>query len=305
MALAVTPVALWTDLGTRSNLDDPMEATSTRHAGAAPAHELVPPCPHCGSEMVVRAQWSGGHVNGLYWGCKRAPGCEGTRRIKQPETVRPYAHDASSQAIFDWESSQERRAAARQVAPLPPAPSGGLRGLFGKVLSREPEEMVALSDSEAAGLDGAVGHFDRLTEHGFVIIEQRALPAARAHIDALIVGPSGVFVVESKTWSGQVMTTSDSIFVDGRQRMGAVDDILRAADALGQTLDYELKPLGVSVRPALLFELAANKSFEASVGNVLVGGTRGLPKAIRGRDEPVLGPETIVRLAVAADRLLE
>ena len=101
------------------------------------------------------------------------------------------------------------------------------------------------------------------------------------------------------------MTTSDSVFVDGRERVGATDEVKRAAAALDRTLDYELKPLGVGVKPALLFEAASNKLFEGTVAKVLVGGTRGLPKAIRGRGEPVLGPETIVRIAVAADRLLD
>jgi hypothetical protein len=59
------------------------------------------------------------------------------------------------------------------------------------------------------------------------------------------------------------------------------------------------------VRPAILFENASNKTVEGAVDKVLVGGTRGLPKLLRGSAEPVLGPETIVRLALAADRLLE
>jgi hypothetical protein len=93
--------------------------------------------------------------------------------------------------------------------------------------------------------------------------------------------------------------------VDGRQRVGATDDVLRAAHAFGQTLDYELKPLGIVVRPAVLFERATHRSFEAEIDKVLIGGSRALPKLIRGRGEPLLGPETIVRLAVSADRLLE
>jgi hypothetical protein len=101
------------------------------------------------------------------------------------------------------------------------------------------------------------------------------------------------------------MTTSDSVFVDGRERLGATDDVVRAASAFERALDYELKPLGVAVVAAVLFENATNKQFSTVVGKVVIGGTRGLPKAIRGRGEPVLGPETIVRLAVAADRLLD
>ena len=81
--------------------------------------------------------------------------------------------------------------------------------------------------------------------------------------------------------------------------------MITAANGFEQTLDYELRPLGISVRPALLFENATNKQFESTIGKVIVGASRGLPKVIRGREAPVLGPETIVRLAVAADRLLE
>ncbi len=256
--------------------------------------------------MVVRAQWSGGRVHGLFWGCKRAPGCEGARRIKNPGEIRPIAHDASAQAIFDWQSAQEQRVAAHRSAALapPPVQNTGLRGFFGKVRSREPEPTIEVADADLNG-DAAAGYFDSLVGHGFVVLEGRALPSARAYIDTLIVGPSGVFVVDRKSWAGQLMTTSDSVFIDGRQRIGGTDDVLVAAAAFDATLEHELKPLGVTSRPAVLFDRATNRSFEGQVGKVVVGGTRALPKLIRGRGEPVLGPETIVRLAVAADRLLE
>ena len=55
----------------------------------------------------------------------------------------------------------------------------------------------------------------------------------------------------------------------------------------------------------MLFEGATNKQFEGTIGKVIVGGTRGLPKAHPRTWRAVLGPETIVRLAVAADRLME
>jgi hypothetical protein len=137
------------------------------------------------------------------------------------------------------------------------------------------------------------------------VLEDRGLSAARVAIDNVLVGPSGVFVVERKAWPGHLAITSDSIYVDGRQRVGATDAVLRATTAFEQTLAHELKPVGATVRPAMLFENATNKTVEGSVGKILVGGTRGLPKLLRGTAEPVLGPETIVRLALAADRLLE
>jgi len=252
--------------------------------------------------MVVRAQWSGGRVTGLYWGCSRAPGCDGTRRIRNPDVVRPIVYDASAQAIFDWESSRDGYLSRRHPAPVAQPRAGGLRGLVGRVKGRSDAEY---EEPDWTPENASVGHFDALVDVGFVVLENRHMGLGRVAVDNLIIGPSGIFVVERKQWSGQVMTTPESVFVDGRQRVGATDDVVRVAAAIDETLDYELKPLGVSVRPALLFEFAANRQFEATAGKVLMGATRGLPKLIRGRAEPVLGPETIVRLAVAADRLLE
>src|SRR3954452_19066323 len=110
-----------------------MEATSTRQAAAAASLEVMPTCPACGTAMVVRAQWTGGRVNGLYWGCRRAPGCEGVRRIKTPEQIRAGMYDARAQAIFDWESSRDGYLSHRQPAPADAPQASGLRKLFGRV----------------------------------------------------------------------------------------------------------------------------------------------------------------------------
>ena len=174
-----------------------MEATSARDATSAAAHEVLPGCPVCGTSMVVRSHWSGGSVTGLYWGCRRAPGCEGTRKIKSPDAVRPVSYDASAQAIFDWESSRDGHLSRGRVAAAPPPQATGLRRLFGR-LSRVEE----VDEPEWTPENASVGHFDSLVEFGFVVLENRALSAGRARVDNLIVGPSGIFVVERKTWPG-------------------------------------------------------------------------------------------------------
>jgi hypothetical protein len=276
-----------------------MEYTTTRPAGAA--EDLMPACPQCGSTMIVRAQWHGGHVQGLSWVCRRAPGCEGTRRIRRPDEIRPLNHDASTQAIFDWESSRDQRLVPRREPRA--ATHSGLGGALGRLFARPTATPDYEDDAPAS--DVSMGYFDGLVELGFVVLDDRALPSARVAIDDLLIGPSGVFVVERKAWAGHVATAAETIYVDGRQRLGATDNVLRATAALEQTLAHELKPVGATVRSALLFENATNKTVEVTVGKVLVGGTRGLPKLIRGAAEPTLGPETIVRLALAADRLLE
>ena len=69
-------------------------------------------------------------------------------------------------------------------------------------------------------------------------------------------------------------------------------------------MGHELKPLGATVRPVIAIDLATNRGFDGTVGKVSLAATRSVAKVIRS-GEPVLGPETVVRLALAADRLLD
>ncbi len=279
-----------------------MEITTTRGAGAA--LETMPPCPECGSNMIVRAQWSNGHVAGLNWVCRRAPGCEGTRRIRHPEQIQPINHDASTQAIFDWESSHDVRARVASRRESRGSAGQSLSGAFGRLFNR-PTDKASDFAADSPAVHGSMGYFDALVEVGFVVLEDRGLSSARVSMDDVLIGPAGLFVVERKAWAGYLAVTSDAVYVDGRQRLGATENVLRATAAFEQTMAHELKPVGATVRPAMLFENARNKTFEGGIDKVLVGGTRGLVKLLRGTAEPILGPETIVRLALAADRLLD
>lgn len=269
-----------------------MEATSARTAQAR-AVELPPDCPICGSGMAVHAHWQGDLVTSLYWACRRAPVCYGTARIRRPDNVVPVEHDASSQALFEWEQTRDAREAEHPVV-------GGLRGLLGKVATRNAAVEVDVDDVLRPKFGLA-----SLIDHGFVILSNRRMPSAHVTVDHVVIGPPGVFAIEVKEWPGFVSISDEDIFVDGRERVGVVDRVLRAASALEDTLEHELRPLGAPVRAAVLFDNATNRAFTGSVARVTLGGDRSLPKEIRAAGAETLGPETVVRLALAADRLLE
>lgn len=278
----------------------PIDATAGQQAVASVA---VPHCPQCGSGMIVRALKRGEEVEGLYWGCRHELVCSGTRRIRNPDSIQPLAHDASIQAIYEWQRAREQRGPERTGRGGAGAPGvnigiGGLAGRLGAVLAR-PKPTWAQETVDPASL----GPLDGLEDHGFVILHDRRVSSARAVVDHLVVGPTGVFVVDRKAWPGQISTTAENIYVDGRLRTGATDQVNRAVTAVEQTLGHELKPLGATVRGVISFERATNRLFEANVDKLMLCGSRALAKAIR-RGQPTLGPETVVRLAVAADRLL-
>lgn len=251
--------------------------------------------------MVVRALHHGDEVDGLYWGCLKPLVCNGTRRIRDPLVIQPTA-DASTMAIFEWERSRDRRGWVGGVDQAAATDGkSGLLGRFGRAVSR-PTNTSPPSASYAAPATN--GPLDALIDFGFVVLDRRSVASAHAAVDHLVVGPSGVFVVDQKDWPGQLSVSVDTVYVDGRQRTGATDSVLRATAAVEQVLGHELKPLGTGVRSVIAVDLATNRGFVATVGKVSIAATRSIAKVIRA-GQPTLGPETVVRLALAADRLLD
>lgn len=268
---------------------------------------LAPACPDCGGTMVVRPMRHGDEVNGLMWRCRRELICAGSRRIRDPLVIQPMA-DASTYAIFEWERSLDRRGWNGPSSPAvsaPPARGGRLGGLFGRGRS---------SDSGSGGVAQPVhrtpshAYADSplapLIEYGYVVLDDRVVSSAHARVDQLVIGPTGVYVVDRKEWLGQISAGSDQVYVDGRQRTGATDDVLRAVAAVDAVLAHEFKPLGVAAHPVIAFDGASNTRFEARLGKIDLAGGRSVAKLLRS-GEAALGPETVVRLALAADRLLD
>lgn len=274
-----------------------IETTTARTAAET---NLAPGCPVCGSLMVVRAHRHGDEVDGLYWGCRRPLVCNGTRRIKDPLVIQPMA-DGSTQALFEWERSRDRRGwvgGEEQVAQS----SGSLFGRFG----RQQAQPISRSVPAATAAPGVRtdSPLDGLHDFGFVVLDGRLAANAHAAVDYLVVGPTGVFVVDRKTWPGQLSASSEAIYIDGRQRSDATDDVLRATAAIEGLLGHELKPVAAQVRPVIAVDGATNREFEGAIGKVSLTTTRSVAKVLRS-GQSTLGPETVVRLALAADRLLD
>jgi Nuclease-related domain len=49
----------------------------------------------------------------------------------------------------------------------------------------------------------------RLVRRGYVAFHDLSMPGSRANIDHLLIGPSGVFVIDSKQYTGHIQQTSD------------------------------------------------------------------------------------------------
>lgn len=94
---------------------------------------------------------------------------------------------------------------------------------------------------------------------GVEVLHDRRIPRTRANIDHLVVGPSGVFVVDAKKYTGAVevrergtLFRSDlRLYVNGRDRSPLVDGVVRQTDIVKSVLASSF-PL-VPVRGVLCF----------------------------------------------------
>jgi Nuclease-related domain len=100
-------------------------------------------------------------------------------------------------------------AVAQVLAAQVGLPRAGLAGLavavlVGWRLRFRPSEQARTWQRGAQGERHTARLLDRLTRDGFVVFHDLAVPDSPANIDHLVIGPSGVFVIDSKQWTGGV-----------------------------------------------------------------------------------------------------
>jgi len=60
---------------------------------------------------------------------------------------------------------------------------------------------------------------ERLREEGFGVLHDRRIPRSRANIDHLVIGPAGVFVIDTKRWAGKIERRDRGWFLDRHWRL--------------------------------------------------------------------------------------
>jgi len=108
------------------------------------------------------------------------------------------------------------------------------------------------SDQARAWQRGAKGErhtarlLDRLGRDGYVSFHDLAMPDSPANLDHLVVGPSGVFVIDSKQWTGQVHQSADGLVWHDHYRLDRTLATVRwQAETLGRLLGRPGRAAGV------------------------------------------------------------
>jgi hypothetical protein len=121
-------------------------------------------------------------------------------------------------------------------------PHGGLVGLVaaalvGWRLRFRPSEQARTWQRGAQGERRTARLLDRLTRDGFVVFHDLAVPGSPANVDHLVIGPTGLFVIDSKQWTGTVHQGSDGLVWHNHYRLDRTLETVRwEAETLGRLL---------------------------------------------------------------------
>jgi hypothetical protein len=124
-------------------------------------------------------------------------------------------------------------------AGLPRAGLAGLAvaALVGWRLRFRPSEQARSWQRGAHGERRTARLLRRLTRDGFVVLHDLALPGSPANLDHLVIGPSGVFVIDSKQWTGSVHQSADGLVWHNHYRLDRTLETVRwEAETVGRLL---------------------------------------------------------------------
>jgi hypothetical protein len=156
-----------------------------------------------------------------------------------------------------------------------------------------------LSPDAVAWRRGAVGErrtarlLDPLERHGWAVLHDLAVPGSRANVDHLVIGPGGVFVIDSKRYRGRLQLDGSGRLWHGRY---ALAPTLRAVSWEADQAARVLPDPGVAVVPIVAVHGAQVPWGKVVTQGVPVVAARRLPSMLRALPA-VLGPERVAWLA--------
>jgi hypothetical protein len=153
----------------------------------------------------------------------------------------------------------------------------------------------------ADGEDRTARALAELEAEGYVVLHDRRKPGSDGNIDHVIVGPTGVFVVETKSYTGPLTVDGNDVYVGGRRRTDIVHQARSEADVVEAILAIGGGALHVT--PILCVHRAELPLLKAEVQGIRVVNERGLVRMLR-RPVEVLAPQDVLRVAALLNREL-
>jgi hypothetical protein len=112
-----------------------------------------------------------------------------------------------------------------------------MAALVGWRLRFEPSEQARAWQRGATGERRTAHLLDRLTREGFVVFHDLTVPGSKANVDHLAIGPTGVFVIDSKQWTGSIHQSTDGLIWHNHSPLDRTLDTVRwEAQAISRLL---------------------------------------------------------------------
>ena len=132
-----------------------------------------------------------------------------------------------------------------------------------------------------------------LERHGWAILHDLAIPGGQANLDHLVIGPGGVFVIDSKQYRGRLQLDPTGRLRHGRHSLAHT---LRTVDFEADQAARVLPDPGVAVVPIVAVHGTQVPWGKVVTDGVPVVAARRLPGMLRALPL-VLGPERVAALA--------
>jgi hypothetical protein len=145
----------------------------------------------------------------------------------------------------------------------------------------------------AAGERHTARLLDPLARRGWAVLHDLAIPGSQANLDHLVIGPGGVFVIDSKKYRGRLQLDPTGRLWHGRHPLAPT---LRAADFEADQAARVLPDPGVAVVPIVAVHGAQVPWGKVVTDGVPVVAARRLPSMLCALPA-VLGPERVAWLA--------
>jgi hypothetical protein len=173
---------------------------------------------------------------------------------------------------------------------------GGLAAMVaGWALRFRPSPDAVAWRQGAAGERRTARLLDPLERHGWAVLHDLAIPRSRANLDHLVIGPGGVFVIDSKQHRGRLQLDPTGRLWHGRCPLAPT---LQAVSFEADQAAHVLPDPGMAVVPIVAVHGAQVPWGKVVADGVPVLPARRLPSLLRGLPAG-LGPE---RVAVLADQ---
>ena len=165
-----------------------------------------------------------------------------------------------------------------------------------------PHEVV----SWGIGADGeaqTARYLKPLQTCGYFVLNDRSVPGRKDNIDHIVVGPTGIFVIESKSYTGRLWRRGGELFINRRKCTFIVNQAIAEARAVERALAVELGPVDVEVMPILCVHRAKMPWRPLVVDGVPIFSGSQVARWIAG-GQTVLTPAGAERLAWRLDMRL-